>query len=63
MRDLVRAASDVCAAAYPGRSEEAVGALTSPEGRFPDAAIDWVDVEGGRSRLLAGPPRGIAAGR
>jgi len=34
-----------------------------PGGRFPEAAILWVDVDGGRTRLLAGPPRGIDVGR
>jgi transcriptional regulator with XRE-family HTH domain len=63
MRELVGAVPAVFAAAYPGRSEEAVAALTGPGERFPDAAIAWVDVDGGRTRLLAGPPRGIGVGR
>ena len=63
MRKLVGALPAVFEAAYPGRCEEAVAALIGPGGRFPDAAIAWVDVDGGRTRLLAGPPRGIEVGR
>jgi hypothetical protein len=53
----------VFATAYPPCSEEAVAALIGPTGQFPDAAIAWVDGDGGRTRLLAGPPRGIGIGR
>jgi transcriptional regulator with XRE-family HTH domain len=50
-------------AAYPGRTADAVAALCGPSGRFPEAAIVWVDVRGSASRLLDGPPRGVAVGR
>ncbi len=58
-RSLVRSAPSVFAAAYPGRTEEAVHALTTGSGAFPEAAIVWVDLRGTASRLLAGPPRGV----
>ncbi len=61
-REVAAAAPALLAAAYPGRTEEAIGALTGPVGVLPDAAIAWVDVRGSGSRLIAGPPRGIATG-
>ena len=62
-RELVRVAPDVFAAAYPGRAADAFAALTGPARAFPQAALLWVDIERGRARLLAGPPRGIKVGR
>jgi len=63
LRDLVRSAPGVFGAAYPGRTADAVDALTSGGGKVPDAAIAWVDVRGHESRLMAGPPRGVGVGR
>lgn len=63
VREVVAAAPAVFAAAYPGRTEDAVAALTGPTGAFPDAAIVWVDVRGEASRLMTGPPRGVTVGR
>jgi transcriptional regulator with XRE-family HTH domain len=62
-RGLVRDAPHVFAAAYPGASAAAVESLVTGGGGFPDAAIVWIDVRGSASRLLDGPPRGIAVGR
>ncbi|HEY6569480.1 MAG TPA: helix-turn-helix transcriptional regulator [Candidatus Limnocylindrales bacterium] len=62
-RAVVRAAPHVFGAAYPGRTAEAVAALTGAAGTVPDAAIVWIDVLGSASRLLAAPPRGIDVGR
>jgi transcriptional regulator with XRE-family HTH domain len=62
-RDTVGNASALFAAAYPGRTRDAVEALTSATGGLPDAAIVWVDLRGRASRLLDGPPRGIEVGR
>ena len=59
MHDLVRAAPRTFAAAYPGDTALAVAALTGPGGRWPEAAIAWVTVDGKDTRLLAGPPRAI----
>jgi transcriptional regulator with XRE-family HTH domain len=62
-RAVARDAPAVLATAYPGSTREAFGALTTGVGAFPGAAIMWVDVRGTASRLLDGPPRGIAVGR
>jgi transcriptional regulator with XRE-family HTH domain len=62
-RATVSSAPKVFGAAYPGRSMDAVEALSSPTGRFPNAAIVWVDLRGTSSRLMDGPPRGVAVGR
>jgi hypothetical protein len=62
-RSTVRSAPHLFAAAYPGSSEDAVSALAGPVGDFPVAAIVWIDLRGTHSRVLDGPPRGIALGR
>jgi hypothetical protein len=59
MHDLVRTAPHTFAAAYPGDTEQAVAALTGPGGRWPEAAIGWVSVDGKDTRLLTGPPRAL----
>jgi transcriptional regulator with XRE-family HTH domain len=61
-RDAIRAGKGIIDAAYPARSTEAVASLRglSP---WPGAAIAWMTVEGGRARLLDGPPRGVEVGR
>ncbi len=63
MRDLVQAVPAVFAAAYPGRSDEAFGALVRGEGTVPDATVLWVDVDGTATRVLSRPPRGVSVGR
>ena len=63
MRALVRSVPNVFAAAYPGAAREAVEALSHERGVLPEATLLWVDVRGASSRLLAGPPRGMALGR
>jgi transcriptional regulator with XRE-family HTH domain len=62
-RAVVNDAPNLFAAAYAGRAAEAVAALRSHGGAFPDAAIVWVDVRGSASRILDGPPRGVTVGR
>jgi len=62
-RTLVQSTPHVFAAAYPGRSSEAVDSLTGLTGVVPEAAIVWIDIRGTASRLLFGPPRGVAVGR
>jgi transcriptional regulator with XRE-family HTH domain len=58
--DLVNNLPATFAAAYPGDTRQAVAALHDRTTPFPDGAIVWVHVEGTRTRLLDGPPRGIA---
>lgn len=62
-RAVVAAAPALFDTAYPGRTADAVAALTEACGTFPGAAIIWVDLRGTASRLLQGPPRGIEVGR
>ena len=62
MREVVRAAAQTLAAAYPGRAADAVASLTGTA-PWPGAAVVWANVEGGRATILDGPPRGIAVGR
>ena len=61
-RAIARAYEATLAAAFPARSADAVAALTGTA-PWPGAAIVWVVVEGGRGRLLDGPPRGVRLGR
>jgi len=62
-RALVRSAPAVFAAAYPAPAPDAYRSLTQSAGAFPGAALLWMDLEGGRARLLAAPPSGISVGR
>ena len=59
MHDLLRAGPRTFAAAYPGDTEQAVATLTGPHGRWPDAAVAWVAIDGKDTRLLAGSPRAL----
>lgn len=62
-RAVVRSAPRMFAAAYPGRSADAVRVLRGPDGVVPEAVIVWVELRGKASRILDGPPRGIDVGR
>jgi hypothetical protein len=61
-RAVVAQHAATVAAAYPAPAADALAALTG-ERRWPGAALLWVDVEHGRARLRASPPRGITSGR
>jgi hypothetical protein len=61
-RAVARRYEATLAAAFPGRTAEAVAALTA-NAPWPGAAIVWLEVEAGRARLLDGPPRGVRLGR
>jgi transcriptional regulator with XRE-family HTH domain len=63
MRAIIASAPALFAAAYPGRTSDAVAALTGGAVDFPDAAICWVDLRGSQSRLMDGPPRAVSVGR
>lgn len=63
MRELAVTFEATLRAAYPGRAADALEALTTASGPWPGAAILWVAVDGGRGRLLEGPPRGVRLGR
>jgi transcriptional regulator with XRE-family HTH domain len=62
-RELLRAAPATFAAEYPGKAIEAYAALIGEEPVFPEAAILWVTLDGGRARVLEAPPRGVRVGR
>lgn len=62
-RAAVALAPQLLMAAYPGRSMDALDALTSATRPWPGATILWVRVEGGRAHLMERPPRGISVGR
>ncbi len=57
--DLVNALPATFASAYPGDTRQAVAALRNATTPFPDGAIVWVHVDGTRTRLLDGLPRGV----
>lgn len=50
------------AAAFPGRTADALAAL-SGNAAWPGSAIVWANVQGGRAVILDGPPRGVRVGR
>jgi transcriptional regulator with XRE-family HTH domain len=50
------------AAAFPARAADAVAALTG-DAPWEGPAIVWMELEAGRARLLAGPPRSVRLGR
>jgi transcriptional regulator with XRE-family HTH domain len=62
-RGVVNATPALFRAAWPGRTADAVEALTGPSMAFPDAAIIWVELRGTASRMLDGPPRAVTVGR
>jgi transcriptional regulator with XRE-family HTH domain len=62
MREIARTFEAVLRAAYPARTADLVAALTSPA-PWPGSGIAWVLVDGARTHLLDGPPRGVTLGR
>jgi len=61
-RDIARQFEATLRVAYPGRTSDAVQALTS-RGPWPGDALVWVRVDGADVHLMDGPPRGVAVGR
>lgn len=61
-REIARRFEVTLAAAYPGRSTDALTALRG-DAPWPGASIVWVRLEGGRAEVLDGPPRGVRLGR
>jgi len=62
MRDAVKSARGMLAAAYPATAAAAVSALTG-DAPWPGAAIVWMNIERGVATLVDGPPRGVDVGR
>lgn len=63
MREIAVSYEATLKAAYPARARDAIDALRGPRAPWPGDAIIWIVVEGGRGRLLDGPPRGVRLGR
>ena len=63
VRAVVASAPALFRAAYPGRTADAIDALTGDSRDLPESTVIWVDVRGRASRLLEGPPRAIDVGR
>jgi transcriptional regulator with XRE-family HTH domain len=61
-RELARQYATVLGAAYPARASEAFAALCGDR-PWPDHALLWCRVEGGRAVILPQPPRGVMLGR
>jgi len=62
-RDVVRRFEALLSTAYPAAAADLVAALTGTPRPWPGSGIVWVSVDGDRTRILTGPPRGIALGR
>jgi len=62
-RDLASRFEATLRAAYPARTTDVIGALTSADTGWPGAGIIWMGVQAGRAELLPCPPRGVTLGR
>ncbi len=62
-RDLAREFHATLAAAYPARTADIVGALTSPDVAWPGDGIVWMHLEGRNCTLMPYPPPGVSLGR
>jgi transcriptional regulator with XRE-family HTH domain len=62
-RALIRTFETLFRTEFPARTADAIQALTTTDAVWPGPAIVWVEVGGGASRLLTGPPRGVSVGR
>jgi transcriptional regulator with XRE-family HTH domain len=61
-RSIARAYEATLAAAFPGKSAEALDALKG-SAAWPDSAIVWCRLGSGRAEILDTPPRAIRLGR
>ena len=61
-RDLARSFAATLGTAYPARSSDAVAALVDGQA-WPGDAIIWIRIDGDRTQVLDGPPRGVPVGR
>ena len=62
-REIAWRFGETLRAAYPGRTEDAYRALTTPDAPWRQAALLWADVRGDAVRILDRPPRGVLLGR
>jgi transcriptional regulator with XRE-family HTH domain len=63
MREIARRFEATLRTAYPARTRDVIGALTTPSCPWPGPGIVWMRVEAGVAVLLDGPPRGVRLGR
>ena len=61
-RDIAATFEATLAAAFPARTADVLGALRGTDA-WPGPGIVWAHIEGGKARILDGPPRGVRAGR
>ena len=61
-RDLARSFEATLRAAYPARTRDAARSLTQGDA-WPGDALIWIRLDGDRSELMDGPPRGVSVGR
>lgn len=62
MRALATEFEQTLASAYPARTREVFAAVTNGE-EWPGPGVLWMVVDGARTRLIDGPPRGVGLGR
>jgi transcriptional regulator with XRE-family HTH domain len=62
-RDLTRTLEASFRTAYPGRTEDAVRALTTADAPWPGPSLIWARVDGTVAEILPTPPRGVVVGR
>jgi transcriptional regulator with XRE-family HTH domain len=62
-RELARRYEATLAVAYPARTADVVGALTTSSAPWPGAGIAWIRIDGANVTLLRHPPRGVDLGR
>jgi transcriptional regulator with XRE-family HTH domain len=61
-RSLARKFEVTLRSAYPARTNDAIDSLRTGS-PWPGPAIVWIRIDGDTTRLLDGPPRGVALGR
>jgi transcriptional regulator with XRE-family HTH domain len=62
-RELARQYEALLRAAFPGRSADAVAALTSSATSWPGSSIVWMHLHGSSASVMHHPPRGVSFGR
>jgi transcriptional regulator with XRE-family HTH domain len=62
-RGLARQYEALLRAAFPGRTADAVAALTAGKTSWPGASLVWMHLHGSTASLMRHPPPGVALGR
>ena len=61
-RQIARQFESTLRIAYPARTRDAVDSLRTGA-PWPGAAIVWIRIDGDKTALIDGPPRGVGLGR